>query len=163
MDSTSGVNVCSTSCTRWSYFLLFSCSYLRYTDERGPYRFDWALRLNTLTPMNAFSNLHPQNPYIATALSSVVAERWGDNVSGVWLSPHGSNVSLHYVTQHQIAKPILPVTLNIWPATGNPAYGICGQFVQCASLVLEVKKCQSPDYVISMSNNPSSVTVVFGG
>ena len=26
---------------RWSYCLLFSCSCLRYTDDRGLWRFDW--------------------------------------------------------------------------------------------------------------------------
>ena len=42
-------------------------------------RFDAALRLNTLTSINAFSNLPPQNPHMETsslALSVVMADRW---------------------------------------------------------------------------------------
>ena len=41
--------------------------------------FDWALGLKILTLINAFSNLLPQDPYIATssrAPSWVLAERW---------------------------------------------------------------------------------------
>ena len=42
---------------------------------------------------------------------------------------------------------------RIWE---NPPYGICARFVQCAFLVAKVKICQSPDFVIYVSNNPSS-------
>ena len=45
---------------------------------------------------------------------------------------------------------------GIWE---NPPYGINAQFAQCVFLVHQVQNCQSPDFVISMSNNPSSVTV----
>ena len=38
----------------------------------------------------------------------------------------------------------------------NPAYGIRVQFVQCAFLVPQVENHESPDFVISMSKNPSS-------
>ena len=38
----------------------------------------------------------------------------------------------------------------------NPAYGIRTLFAQCAFLVARVEICQSPDFVIYMSNNPSS-------
>ena len=42
---------------------------------------------------------------------------------------------------------------RIWE---NPPYGIPTRFVQCAFLVAQVEICQSPDFVIYMSNNPSS-------
>ena len=42
---------------------------------------------------------------------------------------------------------------RIWE---NPAYGINAQFTQCTFLVPQVKNDESPDFVISMSNNPSS-------
>ena len=42
---------------------------------------------------------------------------------------------------------------QIWE---NPPYGINAQSAQCAFLVPQAKNCQSPDFVISMSNNPSS-------
>ena len=38
----------------------------------------------------------------------------------------------------------------------NPAYGIRALFAQYAFLVAQVEICQSPDFVIYMSNNPSS-------
>ena len=38
----------------------------------------------------------------------------------------------------------------------NPAYGINAQVAQCAFLVPRVKNCQTSDFVISMSNNPST-------
>ena len=38
----------------------------------------------------------------------------------------------------------------------NPAYGIRALFAQCAFLVAQLEICQSPDFVIYMSNNPSS-------
>ena len=38
----------------------------------------------------------------------------------------------------------------------NPAYGINAQVAQCAFLVPQVKNCQTSDFVISMSNNPST-------
>ena len=38
----------------------------------------------------------------------------------------------------------------------NPAYGINAQVAQCAFLVPRVKNCQNSDFVISMSNNPST-------
>ena len=37
-----------------------------------------------------------------------------------------------------------------------PPYGICARFAQCAFLVAQVKICESPDFVIYISNNPSS-------
>ena len=37
----------------------------------------------------------------------------------------------------------------------NPAYGIRALFAQYAFLVAQVEICQSPDFVIYMSNNPS--------
>ena len=42
---------------------------------------------------------------------------------------------------------------RIWE---NPPYGIRARFAQCAFLVAQVQICQSPDFVIYMSNNPSS-------
>ena len=42
---------------------------------------------------------------------------------------------------------------QIWE---NPPYGIRARFAQCAFLVAQVEICQSPDFVIYMSNNPSS-------
>ena len=42
---------------------------------------------------------------------------------------------------------------RIWE---NPPYGIRAQFAQCAFLVAKVEICQSPDFVIYVSNNPSS-------
>ena len=42
---------------------------------------------------------------------------------------------------------------RIWE---NPPYEIRARFTQCAFLVAQVQICQSPDFVISMSNNPSS-------
>ena len=42
---------------------------------------------------------------------------------------------------------------RIWE---NPLYGIRARFAQCAFLVAQVQICQSPDFVIYMSNNPSS-------
>ena len=42
---------------------------------------------------------------------------------------------------------------RIWE---NPLYGICARFAQCAFLVAQVEICQSPDFVIYMSYNPSS-------
>ena len=38
----------------------------------------------------------------------------------------------------------------------HPAYGINAQVAQCAFLVAQVKNCQTSDFVISMSNNPST-------
>ena len=38
----------------------------------------------------------------------------------------------------------------------NPPYGIRTRFAQCAFLVAQVQNCRSPDFVIYMSNNPSS-------
>ena len=38
----------------------------------------------------------------------------------------------------------------------NPPYGIRVRFTQCAFLVAQVEICQSPDFVIYMSNNPSN-------
>ena len=49
---------------------------------------------------------------------------------------------------------------RIWE---NPPYGINVQFAQCTFLVPRVKNCQSSDFVIYMSKNLSSVTVVYGG
>ena len=37
-----------------------------------------------------------------------------------------------------------------------PPYGIRMRFAQCVFLVAQIKICQSPDFVIYMSNNPSS-------
>ena len=42
---------------------------------------------------------------------------------------------------------------RIWE---NPPYGIRARFAQCAFLVAKVEICQSPDFVIYVSNNPSS-------
>ena len=42
---------------------------------------------------------------------------------------------------------------RIWE---NPPYGIRARFAQSAFLVAQVEICQSPDFVIYMSNNPSS-------
>ena len=42
---------------------------------------------------------------------------------------------------------------RIWE---NPPYGIRTPFAQCAFLVAQVEICQSSDFVIYMSNNPSS-------
>ena len=42
---------------------------------------------------------------------------------------------------------------RIWK---NPPYGIRARFAQCAFLVAQVLICQSPGFVIYMSNNPSS-------
>ena len=42
---------------------------------------------------------------------------------------------------------------RIWE---NPPYGIRARFAQCAFLVAQVQICQSPDFVIYMSNNPSN-------
>ena len=39
----------------------------------------------------------------------------------------------------------------------NPPYGICEQFAQCAVLVAQAEICRSPDFVIYMSNNPSTI------
>ena len=44
----------------------------------------------------------------------------------------------------------------MWPDLRNPPYVILTRFAQCAFLVAQVQICQSPDFVISMSNNPSS-------
>ena len=38
----------------------------------------------------------------------------------------------------------------------NPPYGIRTRFAQCVFLVAQVEICQSPDFVIYMSNNPSN-------
>ena len=38
----------------------------------------------------------------------------------------------------------------------NSPYGICARFTYCAFLVAQVEICQSPDFVIYMSNNPSN-------
>ena len=47
----------------------------------------------------------------------------------------------------------------------NPPYGIRARFAQCTFLVAQVEICRSPDFVIYMSNNPSSLTVAifYGG
>ena len=42
---------------------------------------------------------------------------------------------------------------RIWE---NPPYGIRARFAQYALLVAKVQICQSPDFVIYMSNNPFS-------
>ena len=42
---------------------------------------------------------------------------------------------------------------RIWE---NPPYGIRARFAQYAFLVAKVEICQSPDFVIYMSNNPSN-------
>ena len=42
---------------------------------------------------------------------------------------------------------------RIWE---NPPYGIRARFAQCAFLVAQVLICESPDFVIYISNNPSS-------
>ena len=42
---------------------------------------------------------------------------------------------------------------RIWE---NPPYGIRAQFAQSAFLVAQAEICQSPDFVIYMSNTPSS-------
>ena len=44
------------------------------------------------------------------------------------------------------------VTADLPNVTG---FGIRVRFVQCALLVAQVEICQSPDFVIDMSNNPS--------
>ena len=48
---------------------------------------------------------------------------------------------------------IIIICDRIWE---NPPYGICARFAQCAFLAAQVEICQSPDFVIHMSNNPSN-------
>ena len=48
--------------------------------------------------------------------------------------------------------PYLIICDRIWE---NPPYGIRARFALCAFLVAQVEICQSPDFVIYMSNNPS--------
>ena len=45
------------------------------------------------------------------------------------------------------------VRCGLWE---NRPYGIRARFTQCAFLVAQVEICQSPDFVIYMSNNPST-------
>ena len=42
---------------------------------------------------------------------------------------------------------------RIWE---NSPYGIRARFAQCAFLVAQVEICQSPEFVVYISNNPSS-------
>ena len=53
-----------------------------------------------------------------------------------------------------IHSPTLKIDICDW-IRENPPYGINVQFAQCAFLVPKVKICQSPDFVVSMSKNPS--------
>ena len=108
-------------------FLAHAC--LRYIDERVPYRFDWVLGLNTLTSMNAFSNLPPQNPYIATsnrAWSSLLEEQRdkGSPESGCRL---GSVVTAWQTSVNNMA--IMSLT-SLCLTAGNPP-------------VLQVKACST--------------------
>ena len=80
VESTDVNIACLTPRIHWLYCLLFSCSYLRCTDDRGQWQFDWALELNTLISTKGFSNLPPHNPY--TAISSW-APWWQSSETGV--------------------------------------------------------------------------------
>ena len=53
-------------------------------------------------------------------------------------------------------KPTYTEALLVTIVRENPAYGINAQVAQCAFLVPRVKNCQTSDFVISMSNNPST-------
>ena len=55
-----------------------------------------------------------------------------------------------------VIKLIYSDTLKCDRLRENPAYGIRALFAQCAFLVAQSEICQSPDFVIYMSNNPSS-------
>ena len=48
---------------------------------------------------------------------------------------------------------------QIWE---NPPYAMCAWFTQFVFLVAQVQICRSPDFIISMSNNPS-VSVAYRG
>ena len=70
---------------------------------------------------------------------------------------HVSNASMHACTKKGCAYCIHVHTLLICDRLReNPAYGINAQVAQCAFLVPRVKNCQTSDFVISMSNNPST-------
>ena len=56
----------------------------------------------------------------------------------------------HACNMHKISNSIYD---QIWE---NPPYGIRARFAQCAFLVAKVEICQSPHFVIYVSNNPSS-------
>ena len=53
----------------------------------------------------------------------------------------------------EILETFTDICDRIWE---NPPYGIRARFAQCAFLVAQVEICESPDFVIYISNNPSS-------
>ena len=68
-------------------------------------------------------------------------------------STGGSITALHVHYKSTIAMDVSYKCDRNWE---NPPYGICARFAQCALLVAQVEICQSPDFVIYMSNNPSN-------
>ena len=86
------------------------------------------------------------------------------NLSSSLLCTHPKQLMVCYKPSQQWSDIILSVVSvgeliiheicdRIWE---NPPYAIRARFAQCAFLVAQVQICQSPDFVISMSNNPSS-------
>ena len=69
-----------------------------------------------------------------------------------WISHmHAHALSQLYTHTHTRACMDMPICDRIWE---NPPYGIRARFAQSAFLVAHIKICQSPDFVIYMSNNP---------
>ena len=80
---------------------------------------------------------------------------------GAWLhtnSHHGNNHNKTTANSRYILLQVYTCMCMyyMWPDLRNPPYGIRTQFAQCVFLVAQVEICLSPDFVISMSNNPSS-------
>ena len=66
----------------------------------------------------------------------------------------GNNTSQASQSVHSLF--IDNVILNVTGFGKTLRMGSCARFAQCAFLVAQVQICQSPDFVIYMSNNPSN-------
>ena len=87
---------------------------------------------------------------------------WGSALAGCHIRCLCDNAAIVVmINKHTSKRPVAMHLLRylfficgrIWE---NPAYGIRMRFAQCAFLVAQVEICQSPDFVIYMSNNPSN-------
>ena len=117
---------------------------------------------NNFLPSSHASSLHSSEHPTSCALPKIGTLAKASTGSAAF-DPRSFHCSLTCSsTCHSIINPILTTCNNmvfvskcdrIWE---NPPYGICARFAQCAFLVAQVEICQSPDFVIYMSNNPSS-------
>ena len=88
----------------------------------------------------------PISSYLAT--SSLIAQY---KTYGAWL--RACVLMICKLNANDIHEWKQPICNRIWE---SPPYGICTWFAQCVFLVAQVEIYQSPDFVISMLNNPSN-------